>query len=149
VTETMTIAPDAAPGAAADPGRAFGRSVRRRRLARGWTPVRLAAEAGISLAAVHSVETGRYSPGLSVAYRIAGALEASLDAMIGEEMPPVTVTPEGEATCRCGKPILRCATQRPHSGCSSGYGWIHAAPNWGHSCQPRTGSPYARPQGAS
>jgi transcriptional regulator with XRE-family HTH domain len=133
----------------ADPGRAFGRAAHRLRLARGWTPARLAAEAGISLAAVYSVETGRYSPGLSVAWRIASALESGIDVMTSEELPRV-LSPEGDAECwHCHRLIVKCATQRPHSGCASGYGWIHAAPQWGHSCQPRAGSPYARPQEAS
>ena len=134
--------------AAVDPGRAFGRAARRLRVARGWTPARLAAEAGISLAAVHAVETGRYTPGLSVAWRIAGALEASLDDMISGELPPVLVLlPGADVTCRhCRRPIVKCGTQRPHSGCDSGYGWIHAAPYWGHACHRSAGSPYARPE---
>lgn len=45
-------------------------------------------------------------------------------------------------TCRCGQLIIRCVTQPSHIGCSSGYGWIHLDP-WGHSCQPRSGAPYA------
>jgi XRE family transcriptional regulator, regulator of sulfur utilization len=129
----------------ADPGRAFGRAARSRRLARGWTTARLAAEAGISLAAVYSVETGRYSPGLSVAWRIAGALEASIDVMTSEELH--VTAPGAEAACRhCRRPILACGTLPPHGGCSSGYGWIHAEPHWGHSCRGRSGTTYARPR---
>lgn len=55
-------------------------------------------------------------------------------------------TAEHSAYCRCGKPIVRCAGQTPHIGCSSGYGWIHAEPDWGHSCRPRSGAPYAQPE---
>lgn len=52
------------------------------------------------------------------------------------------------AACRhCGKPIVRCENQPSHIGCSSGYGWIHADPNWGHTCVRRAASPsYARPE---
>lgn len=49
-------------------------------------------------------------------------------------------------TCKhCRKPIARCEEFPAHAGCSSGYGWIHLEPNWGHSCQPRSGAPYAQP----
>lgn len=41
------------------------------------------------------------------------------------------------ATCRhCRRPIIACDTQLSHVGCSSGYGWIHAEPYWGHPCSP-------------
>lgn len=51
------------------------------------------------------------------------------------------------ATCRhCRKPIIRCDTVPSHTGCGSGYGWIHSNPDqWGHSCQPRSSAPYAQP----
>jgi hypothetical protein len=50
------------------------------------------------------------------------------------------------STCRhCRKPIVRCADNPGHIGCSSGYGWIHADP-WGHTCQPRSNGPYAQPE---
>jgi hypothetical protein len=50
-------------------------------------------------------------------------------------------------TCRyCRRPIVACDTVPSHVGCSSGYGWIHAEPWWGHSCQrPGKYSQYARP----
>jgi hypothetical protein len=41
------------------------------------------------------------------------------------------------ATCRhCRRPIIACDAQLSHVGCSSGYGWIHAEPYWGHPCSP-------------
>jgi hypothetical protein len=50
-------------------------------------------------------------------------------------------------TCRhCGHPIVRCDTVPSHAGCGSGFGWIHSDPDqWGHSCRPRSGAPYAQP----
>lgn len=51
-------------------------------------------------------------------------------------------------TCKhCRKPIVRCdSVPGQHIGCSSGHGWIHSNPEqWGHSCQPRSGAPYALP----
>jgi hypothetical protein len=51
------------------------------------------------------------------------------------------------AMCKhCRRPIIRCDTVRSHAGCGSGYGWIHSDPEqWGHSCEPRSGAPYAQP----
>lgn len=62
----------------------------------------------------------------------------------GEHSPPVTP----EATCRyCRRPILRCDTLPSHCGCSSGWGWIHAEPWWGHSCgRYPSRREYARPE---
>lgn len=56
-------------------------------------------------------------------------------------------------TCRyCKRPIIRCDTQPGHGGCSSGYGWIHDEPFWGHACTRRAGPykrEYARPEAES
>lgn len=57
----------------------------------------------------------------------------------------------GQQRCKhCHKPIVRCDSVPVHIGCGSGYGWIHSTPEqWGHSCRPRSGSPYAQPEDAS
>lgn len=52
-------------------------------------------------------------------------------------------------TCRCRHPIIRCDSQPWHAGCSSGHGWIHAGPHWGHLCGGALGTEYARPWQAS
>lgn len=53
-------------------------------------------------------------------------------------------------TCRdCKRPIIACDTLPSHVGCSSGYGWIHAEPHWGHSCGPLSKRQYARPEAAA
>lgn len=52
----------------------------------------------------------------------------------------------GDTCWHCRKPIVRCGTVPPHAGCGSGHGWIHSNPEqWGHSCEPRSGAPYAQP----
>lgn len=65
------------------------------------------------------------------------------------------ITPQSPAqvageTCRhCHRPVIRCDSLPSHCGCSSGYGWIHAEPWWGHSCRrPGQFSQYARPEPA-
>lgn len=56
-------------------------------------------------------------------------------------------TPAAGATCRhCHRPVVACAAQSSHCGCSSGYGWIHAEPRWGHSCRLPGQHRYAQPQ---
>lgn len=57
----------------------------------------------------------------------------------------VKASAEAVACRYCLKPILRCADQPSHAGCSSGYGWIHAEPYWGHSCGRASDRHYARP----
>lgn len=60
-------------------------------------------------------------------------------------MAEVTVTVHG--TCRyCHRPIIRCDSQPEHIGCSSGYGWIHVEPWWGHGCGRVSLRRYARPE---
>lgn len=69
------------------PDRAFARSVTCLRLARGWTKRQLAAESGITVAAIFNIESGRNGPNLRTAWALAEALEASLDAMVRGEVP--------------------------------------------------------------
>lgn len=73
--------------AVARPEQGFARSVRRLRLDRGWSQGRLAGEAGISARAVWYVEAGEHAPSLRTAWRIAEALEVTVDAMIRGEVP--------------------------------------------------------------
>lgn len=71
----------------AHPDRSFARSVTRLRLERGWSRQRLAEEAGIDAGSVYRVESGRGGCTFVNAWRIAEALEVSLDAMVRGEVP--------------------------------------------------------------
>jgi hypothetical protein len=72
-----------------------------------------------------------------------GADLAAWPAGTGAQSGIATLT---VTTCRhCGQPIALCSGFTPHAGCGSAFGWIHLDPNWGHSCQPRAGAPYAQP----
>jgi len=44
----------------------------------------------------------------------------------------------------CGKPVIPCAAVASHIGCSSARGYIHQG-SGAHSCEPRSGAPYAHP----
>jgi hypothetical protein len=44
----------------------------------------------------------------------------------------------------CGQPVIPCAALASHGGCSSARGYIHEV-NGSHSCQARSGAPYAHP----
>ena len=56
----------------------------------------------------------------------------------------------GDTCWHCRKPIVRCDSVPYHIGCGPGHGWIHTNPEqWGHSCEPRSGHPYARPDAPS
>jgi transcriptional regulator with XRE-family HTH domain len=73
--------------AVSDPAGTFARSAQALRLGRGWTRVRLAAEAGVSEGAISRLEATLAGCNLVTAWRIAEALEASLDAMVRGEVP--------------------------------------------------------------
>jgi transcriptional regulator with XRE-family HTH domain len=62
---------------------AFGASLRRRRVSRGWSQEELAARAGISGSTVSLIEGGKNGPTLTVAVMLAAALETTVDTMTG------------------------------------------------------------------
>lgn len=53
------------------------------RAGRGWSQAQLAERAGISRAEVSGIETGRLSPSVTVALRLAAALGATVEALFG------------------------------------------------------------------
>lgn len=52
------------------------------RLARDWTPRRLAEAAGVGVATLRGVERARFSVTLLTLVRIAGALDSGLDVLV-------------------------------------------------------------------
>ena len=62
---------------------ALGRRVQGLRRARGWSQQRLAREAGLNRTYLGTVEQGRQNITIGVALRLAGALETSLQELIG------------------------------------------------------------------
>ena len=67
----------------------LGSAVRRRRQARGWTPVRLARRAGVADSQLRTLERGEASRlGIEVAARLAHALGTSVDVLLVESGLP-------------------------------------------------------------
>lgn len=71
--------------AVADPDGSFAASMLGFRLARGWNVTRLAGEAGVSPGVIYRMESGTGGCQLFTAWRIAEALEVTVDAMIRGE----------------------------------------------------------------
>ena len=68
----------------------FGKAIRQRRLNKGWSQMKLAAEANLHLTALGSIERGRRNPSLLTVFLIANALEvepAELIAEVSRETP--------------------------------------------------------------
>lgn len=49
------------------------------RAERDWTQARLAEELGVSRQTVNAIETGKYDPGLPLAFRIAATFEQRIE----------------------------------------------------------------------
>lgn len=58
--------------------------VRELREARGWTQSELAERLDVSRQTVHSIEKGKYSPSLPLAFRIARAFEARIEDVFSD-----------------------------------------------------------------
>jgi transcriptional regulator with XRE-family HTH domain len=63
---------------------AFGKSLRRQRLAKLLTQEVLAIEANLSRAYLSDLETGKKDPSLFTIFKLANALELKLSVLIGE-----------------------------------------------------------------
>ena len=65
--------------------------VRELRAARGWTQAELAERLGVSRQTVISIESGRYEPSLSLAFRVVGVFGRRIEEIFSpnaEERPP-------------------------------------------------------------
>ena len=51
------------------------------RTARGWSQADLADKLGVSRQTVNAVETGRYTPSLPLAFKIAAVFETTIEAI--------------------------------------------------------------------
>ncbi|TVP77780.1 MAG: XRE family transcriptional regulator [Puniceicoccaceae bacterium] len=65
-------------------GSLFGEIIRAHREAKGWSQMKLAAEANLHLTALGSIERGRRNPSLLTVYLIANALEIPPEVIIAE-----------------------------------------------------------------
>lgn len=62
--------------------------VRELRTARDWTQAELADRLGVSRQTVISIETGRYEPSLSLAFKIAAAFELRIEDVFSPDDTP-------------------------------------------------------------
>lgn len=58
------------------------------RAQRGWSQAELAARLGVSRQTVNSIETERYEPSLTLAFRIASLFETSIEALFTPDGVP-------------------------------------------------------------
>jgi putative transcriptional regulator len=63
------------------------RTVKALRLAKGWTQMRLANEAQVSLSTISNLETGRYQPSLALALKISKLLGATVEGITWLDNP--------------------------------------------------------------
>lgn len=77
----------AAPLTAAGIKTAFGTSLRRLRIERGWSQEHLSALTGVCLTTISTAETGRRGVCLYTAVTLARALGSGVDAMLSGEGP--------------------------------------------------------------
>ena len=63
-------------------------SVRELRAARGWTQGDLASRLDVSRQTVNAIETGRYDPGLPLAFRIAGTFGLRIEEIFTPDTAP-------------------------------------------------------------
>ncbi len=61
------------------------------RKARGWSQAALAAQSGISRSEVSGIEIGRLVPSVTVAMRLAAALDLPVETLFGSAAPPVSL----------------------------------------------------------
>ncbi len=64
--------------------------VRSRRTARGWTQADLGDRVGVSRQTINAIEAGRHDPSLTLAFRLADLLDASIEHLFEPERQPVT-----------------------------------------------------------
>lgn len=60
-------------------------TIRERRKARGLSQEELARQCGVSRQAINAIENDKYDPTLSLAFRLAKALETTVDALFSHE----------------------------------------------------------------
>lgn len=90
-----------------DLGTVFGEVVRRHRNKRGLSQMALAAESGLHLTAVGSVERGRWNPSLHTVFVIARALNCDPQDLVAEtfaENPDLWKSTESKPKGRPGRP---------------------------------------------
>lgn len=67
-----------------DVQKVFAASVRRERLARGWSGSELARRSGITPATISNIERGRYGSSLHIAAKLAEAFGITIGALADE-----------------------------------------------------------------
>ncbi len=60
-------------------------TIRERRKARGLSQEELARQCGVSRQTINAIENDKYDPTLSLAFRLAKALETAVDALFSHE----------------------------------------------------------------
>lgn len=60
-------------------------TIRERRKARGLSQEELARQCGVSRQTINTIENDKYDPTLSLAFRLAKALETTVDALFSHE----------------------------------------------------------------
>lgn len=60
-------------------------AIRERRKARGISQEELARQCGVSRQTINAIENDKYDPTLSLAFRLAKALETTVDALFSHE----------------------------------------------------------------
>ena len=60
-------------------------TIRERRKARGLSQEELARQCGVSRQTINAIENDKYDPALSLAFRLAKALETTVDALFSHE----------------------------------------------------------------
>lgn len=60
-------------------------TIRERRKARGLSQEELARQCGVSRQIINAIENDKYDPTLSLAFRLAKALETTVDALFSHE----------------------------------------------------------------
>ena len=60
-------------------------TIRERRKARGLSQEELARQCGVSRQTINAIENDKYDPTLSLAFRLAKALETMVDALFSHE----------------------------------------------------------------
>lgn len=60
-------------------------TIRERRKARGLSQEELARQCGVSRQTINAIENDKYDPTLSLAFRLAKALETTVDALFSHE----------------------------------------------------------------
>jgi putative transcriptional regulator len=58
------------------------------RAAQGWSQGDLADRAGVSRQTINAIETGKYEPSLSLAFKLAAIFEASIEAIFQPDPAP-------------------------------------------------------------